>query len=90
MRAYTSTRGIAPAVLESRPDARPDRGRALLLSHGRSAAGGQARRTSATLALGGPSYRQVLELARRYRGEDTEGYRVELVKLVELAKELKR
>jgi Ca-activated chloride channel family protein len=39
---------------------------------------------------GAANYGQVLELARRYRGEDAEGYRVDFVKLVELAKELKR
>jgi Ca-activated chloride channel homolog len=39
---------------------------------------------------GQASYAQVVELARKHRGEDAEAYRGEFVKLVELAKELKR
>jgi Ca-activated chloride channel family protein len=37
---------------------------------------------------GSSSYRQVLELARNSRGNDTEGYRAEFVKLVEAASQL--
>ena len=37
---------------------------------------------------GSSSYRQVLELARSSRGNDTEGYRAEFIKLVEAASQL--
>ncbi len=37
---------------------------------------------------GSSSYRQVLELARNSRGNDTEGYRAEFIKLVEAASQL--
>ncbi|MBU1355425.1 MAG: von Willebrand factor type A domain-containing protein [Candidatus Edwardsbacteria bacterium] len=37
---------------------------------------------------GNSSYRQVLELARSSRGNDTEGYRAEFIKLVEAASQL--
>jgi Ca-activated chloride channel homolog len=39
---------------------------------------------------GTASYAQVLELARRYRGDDTETYRAEFMRLVQLAEELGR
>lgn len=37
---------------------------------------------------GNSSYEQVIELARQNKGEDIEGYRMEFIKIVELAKAL--
>jgi Ca-activated chloride channel family protein len=39
---------------------------------------------------GHASFAQILDLARRYRGDDPDAYRAEFVRLVQLAQELKR
>lgn len=39
---------------------------------------------------GSSNYDHVIELAQKYKGDDTEGYRVEFIKMVKLARELEK